>query len=159
MLSAVALGGVVVVVVGATGDAGWSLGGDIAAVFAVVAWAAYFIFSKRAQAEISSHEYTLGVAVWAGAINLVGAPLFGQSLAWPSTRSWIGLLTLAFGAGLLGHGLMNWSIKQIPLWLVSTMTLMIPVVSATAAWIWLGEDLSAVPGRGRSPWSFSLSQG
>ena len=93
---------------------------------------------------ITPNEYTVGAALWCGALNIPVALVFGQSLAWPSTESWVSLLALAFGAGLLGHMLMNWSIQQIPLWLGSTFTLLIPVISAGAAWIFLGEPLTAV---------------
>lgn len=142
VLATVALAAVVVVVVAGSESDEWSLLGDVIAFFAVIAWAAYFVFSKQAQQEITSNEYTIGAAIWTGLVNLALAFALGQDLSWPSTTSWIGIIGLAFGAGILGHGLMNWSIKQVPLWLVSTMTLLIPVVSAAGAWIWLGEDLN-----------------
>jgi drug/metabolite transporter (DMT)-like permease len=144
VLAAVALVGVVLVVLGASGSPEWSLTGDLLAVGALLAWSAYFIFSKRAKSRISSNEYTVGAALWTGVINLPLAFIFGQSLAWPTLDSWIGLLVLAFGAGILGHSLMNWSIQQIPLWISSTFTLLIPVVSASAAWIFLDEPLTAL---------------
>jgi drug/metabolite transporter (DMT)-like permease len=143
-LGALALAGVILVVLGASGSAEWSLTGDLLAVGALLAWSAYFIFSKRAKSHISSNEYTIGAALWAAAVNVPLALIFGQSLAWPSRDSWIGLLVLAFGAGILGHSLMNWSIRQIPLWISSTFTLLIPVVSASAAWVFLDEPLTAL---------------
>jgi drug/metabolite transporter (DMT)-like permease len=144
VLAAVALVGVVLVVLGASGSPDWSLTGDLLAAGALIAWSAYFIFAKRAKSRISSNEYTVGAALWTAAINLPLALAFGQSLAWPSLNSWIGLLVLAFGAGILGHSLMNWSIQQIPLWISSTFTLLIPVVSASAAWIFLDEPLTTL---------------
>lgn len=142
MLGAIAIIGVSLVVFGASGSAEWSLTGDLLAAGALLSWSAYFIFSKRAKSRITSNEYTVGAALWTGAINLPLAVAFGESLAWPSLDSWIGLLVLAFGAGVLGHSLMNWSIQQIPLWISSTFTLLIPVVSASAAWIFLDEPLT-----------------
>ncbi len=142
-LAAVALAGVVVVVLGARGIDEWSLRGDLLAVGALFAWSAYFVFSKLAKDVITANEYTVGAALWCGLFNIPIALAVGQSLAWPSAESWVGLLLLAFGAGLLGHMLMNWSIQQIPLWLGSTFTLLIPVVSAAAAWAFLGEPLTA----------------
>ncbi len=143
-LGAVALLGVLLVVLGATGSAEWSLTGDLLAVGALLSWSAYFVFSKRAKSRITSNEYTIGAALWAAVINLPLALLFGQSLAWPSLDSWIGILLLAFGAGILGHSLMNWSIRQIPLWISSTFTLLIPVVSASTAWVFLDEPLTTL---------------
>ena len=144
LLGSMALAGVVIVVAGARENADSSVLGDLFAVGALFSWSAYFVFSKRAKGVISPNEYTVGAALWCGAFNIPIALAFGQSLAWPSASSWVGLLVLAFGAGLLGHSLMNWSIQQIPLWLGSTFTLLIPVVSAAAAWIALDEPLTAL---------------
>lgn len=144
ILGAVALAGVVLVVLGANGSPQWSLTGDLLAVGAVLSWSGYFVFSKRAESRLRPSEYTVGAALWTGIINIPLAVAFGQSLAWPSLDSWIGLLVLAFGAGVLGHALMNWSIQQIPLWVSSTFTLLIPVVSSAAAWVFLDEPLTTL---------------
>jgi drug/metabolite transporter (DMT)-like permease len=144
ILGGVALLGVVVVVFGAAESAEASLEGDLLAVGALFAWAGYFVFSKRTKGVITTIEYTVGAALWVGVINAPLALAFGQSLAWPSATNWLWLLALAFGAGVLGHAVMNWSIQQIPLWLGSTFTLLVPVISATAAWGFLDESLTAV---------------
>ncbi len=141
-LGLVALLGVFVVVLSADSAAGPSLDGDLLAVGALFAWAAYFVFSKRAKGVLTSNEYTVGAALWVGVINFPLAAAFGQSLAWPTAESWVWLLALTFGAGVFGHAMMNWSIQQIPLWLGSTLTLLIPVVSAVAAWVFLDEPLT-----------------
>jgi len=139
-----ALAGVIVAVLASADGADNSLDGDLLAVGAVLAWALYFVFSKQAKGKLTSNEYTVGAAIWVGIINVPIALAFGQSLAWPSGHSWVRLLALAFGAGVLGHSMMNWSIQQIPLWLGSTLTLFIPVVSAAAAWYFLDEPLTGV---------------
>jgi drug/metabolite transporter (DMT)-like permease len=143
-LAAVAISAVAVVVLGAGGTPGWSLRGDLLAVGAVFAWAAYFVLSKQAKGQMTPGEYTLGAALWCGLLNLAMGLAFGQDLSWPAAESWVGLLVLAFGAGILGHATMNWAIQQIPLWLSSIMTLLIPVVSASAAWIFLDEELTTI---------------
>ena len=143
-LGAVALGGAVTVVLSGTDDAGSALSGDLLAGGALISWAAYFIFSRQAKQRITPQEYTAGTSIWTAAINLPLAIAFGQDLSWPDTNSWIWLLILTFGSGVLGHSMMNWSIQQIPLWITSTFTLLIPVVAAIAAWIWLDEPLTAL---------------
>ena len=143
-LGLVALVGALAVVLSAADDAGSSLTGDLLAVGALLSWAAYFVFSRQAKQKISPQEYTTGASVWTALINLPLALLFGQDLSWPNTSTWIWLLALTFGSGLLGHTMMNWSIQQIPLWISSTFTLGIPVVSAIAAWLWLDEPLTTV---------------
>ena len=46
--------------------------------------------------------------------------------------------------------MMNWSLTKVPLWLGSTLTLLIPVVSSIGAWVFLDEvaDLGAARGDG-----------
>ncbi len=144
LLGLLALAGVVVVVFGATDSAEASWKGDVLAVGALFAWAGYFVFSKQTKGVITTNEYTVGAALWVAVINAPLALMFGQSLAWPSATSWGWLLALTFGAGILGHAVMNWSIQQIPLWLGSTFTLFVPVVAASAAWVFLDEPLTAV---------------
>lgn len=143
-LAAVALTGAVVVVIGSSGRPEWNIQGDLAAVGALLAWSAYFVFSKHSQERISPAEYTAGAAIYTAAINAPLAALFGQSLGWPTAESWLWIAVLAFGAGVLGHSLMNWSLRQMPLWVASTMTLLIPVMASIAAWVFLDEPLNAV---------------
>ena len=143
-LGLVALVGALAVVLSAADDSGSSVSGNLLAVGALLSWAAYFVFSRQAKEKISAQEYTTGASVWTALINLPLALLFGQDLSWPNTSTWIWLLALTFGSGLLGHTMMNWSIQQIPLWISSTFTLAIPVVSAIAAWLWLDEPLTIV---------------
>ncbi len=144
LLGLVALAGVGVVVTGSTGAPEWNLAGDLAAAGALVAWSAYFVANRLAKDKVTSREYTLGSAFYTGIINLPLALVFGQSLANPSAESWLWIILLAFGSGLLGHELMNWSLRRIPLWLGSTFTLLVPVVSSSAAWVFLDEPLNVV---------------
>ena len=55
---------------------------------------------------------------------------------------WLPLIALTFGAGILGHSIMNWSLVRVPLWLGSALTLLIPVVGSVMAWIFLDEPLT-----------------
>ncbi len=144
LLGLVAIAGVATVVLSGSSEAGGDISGDLLSLGALFSWSAYFVFAKKAKERVSSQEYTIGAALWTGLFNIPLALAFGQDLSWPSSTSWLWLVILAFGAGLLGHSMMNWSIQQIPLWISSTFTLLIPVVSATAAWIWLGEPLTGL---------------
>ena len=144
MLGMVALVGVIVIVIAGSNNGDANRLGDLAALGALVSWSAYFVFAKRAKGVVSPGDFTLAAALIVGAVNAPLALAFGQSLAWPAWSDWFWLLVMALGAGLLGHNMMNWSIVRIPLWLGSTMTLLVPVVSSGAAWIFLDEPLNAV---------------
>jgi len=143
VLGLVAIIGTVTIVYSASGSPQWSLTGDLLAVGALVSWSAYFTMTKRRSQEITTSQYTVAVAIWVALLNLPLAIGFGQ-MDWPSNGDWFWIILMAFVSGLLGHEAMNWSIPRIPLWLGSTMTTLIPVISATAAWIFLDEPLTAI---------------
>lgn len=138
----IAIAAVVVIVIESSGTPEWSPRGDLLAVGAVFAWSGYFIFSKRSKGVLTPQEYTAGTGLWTAVICLLGGLLFGQDMSLPDGRNWLPLLGLTLGAGILGHSIMNWSLVRIPLWLGSVLTLLIPVVGAVVAWIFLGEALS-----------------
>jgi len=144
MLGLVALTGAIVVVVAGSGEEQNSIAGDLLAVGALFAWSSYFVYSKRSAGKITTNEFTLGTSLWAGLVNIPIALAFGQSLAPPIPVDWLWLLALTFGAGFLGHSMMNWSIQKIPLWLASTMTLLVPVVATIAAWLFLDEPVNGI---------------
>jgi len=144
LLGAVALVGVIVIVVAGQNSGDANILGDLAALGALVSWSAYFVFAKRADGVVSPADYTLAAALVVAVVNFPLAAAFGQSLAWPSLNDWMWLLAMALGAGIFGHQLMNWSIPRIPLWLSSTMTLLVPVISSAIAWIFLSEPLNAL---------------
>jgi drug/metabolite transporter (DMT)-like permease len=112
----------------------------VVAVFAC--WASYFVFSKRSRGVITSTEYTAGTGFWTTIVAGIAGVAVGQDMSFPASSEWFPLLVLVLGTGVLGHSVMNWSLVRIPLWLGSTLTLLIPVVSSVAAWIWLGEPLT-----------------
>ncbi len=140
--SGVAIAGVVLVVIASNGTPEWSLTGDLLAVGAMITFGGYFIFSKRSKEHLTPTEFTTGTAIWTTAINIPLALAFGQDLSWPSANNWAWLMLMTLLAGIIGHTAMNWSLVRIPLWIGSTLTLMIPVVSSLIAWVALDESLS-----------------
>ncbi len=140
----IAIGAVVVIVIESSGTPEWNPLGDLLAVGAVFAWSGYFIFSKRSKGVISPQEYTAGTGLWTAVICLAAGLVFRQDMSPPDSGDWLPLLALTFGAGILGHSIMNWSLVRVPLWLGSVLTLLIPVVGAVAAWVFLDEALTAV---------------
>lgn len=140
--AAVAMASVAVVAFGSSDSAGWSLGGDLAAIGALIAWSAYFVVTRHAQTKVPTQQYTACVAIYVGLINAPLAVLFGQDLSWPTAESWMWLVVMAFGSGILGHVAMNWSLQTVPLWLASTLTLFIPIVASALAWVAFDETLT-----------------
>jgi len=144
--SIVALVGAFGVVAASASNGVTSLRGDLLAVGAMFSWGAYFIASKESRSTMTSTEFTAGTSIWTVAICLViGLPL-GQDLSWPNASNWGWLILMIIGSGIIGHSLMNWSLQRIPLWVGSTFTLFMPVVSAMLAWLILDEAVTALQG-------------
>ncbi len=140
----VALVGVVAVIVSGSDSQVSSLRGDLLSVGALFCWSGYFIASKHSKARLTSTEFTAGTAFWAGALNLPMAFVVGQELVVPTATDVVYLVVMTGVAGVLGHSLMNWALVQIPLWVGSTFTLLIPVAASAMAWLLLGEPLIGI---------------
>ncbi len=140
--AATAIAGVVVVVTQSSGSPEWNGAGDLAALGALFAWTGYLVMSKRSAGVLTPTEYTLGTGFWTAAVALPIGFAFGQDMSLPRPGQWLVLLLLVVVGGVLGHSMMNWALQRIPLWLGSTLTLLIPIVSSLTAWIALDERLT-----------------
>jgi drug/metabolite transporter (DMT)-like permease len=140
----VALCGVVVIVIESAGTPQWSGAGDLAAFGTLFAWSGYFIYSKKSRGVITSTEYSFGTGLWTAVMCLIAGFVFRQDMHFPAVDDWHWFAVLIVGAGILGHTLMNWSLVRVPLWLGSTLTLLIPVIGAVAARVWLDEPLTLI---------------
>jgi len=140
----IALLGTFGVVAGSSGTAEWDITGDLLAVAALFTWSAYFVVSKKTQDLVTPLEFTAASGVITGVLNFGIALIFGISFTIPSNKDIFWIIVLATVAGLIGHSLMNWSLVRIPLWVGSTLTLFVPVVSSFLAWVFLDESLNLI---------------
>jgi probable blue pigment (indigoidine) exporter len=140
--AAAAIAGVVVVITQSSGTPEWSGAGDLAAVGALLTWSAYFIVAKRTAGTLTPLEFTVGTGWWVAVFSFPTGWIVGQDMSPPPGSELLPLLVLLVVGGLLGHSLMNWGIPRLPLWLSSTLTLLIPVFASVAAWIFLDEALT-----------------
>jgi drug/metabolite transporter (DMT)-like permease len=139
---AVAIGGAALVVLGGDGGGANSLTGDLLAVGALVAWTAYFVFSKTARLDLTAFEYLTGMAIVA-AVAVVPIPLlFPGTLGTTDATGWLTIVYITVINGLLGHFLMSWAHGHVTLLTLSLLTLGIPVCSAAAAALWIDEPLT-----------------
>lgn len=136
--------GTALVVFGASGLPQWSLRGDGVAFLTLFAWTAYFLASRRARRTMGAVEHSTITAAVGALVAWPYAFAVGDDLSWPSASSWLAIIGLALGAGIAGHFLMSVSIPHLPLWVSSSMTLAIPVVSTAAAAVFLGERVTAL---------------
>jgi drug/metabolite transporter (DMT)-like permease len=141
--SLVAVGGTVLVVLGANGAPGWSPLGDLIAVANLLAFTAYFLASKRIRTRAGTTEYLIGMTTVAGLIMLVVVLVTGQRLGSPHGHDWAILFFLAVFPGTLGHFLTNWAHPYTSAFALSIMFLAVPVLACAGAAVFLGESLSA----------------
>ena len=139
----VAIAGVVVVITQSSGNPEWNGAGDLAALGA--------LFADRLHRDVQAIGRGADlnrVHTWHRVLDRIGGPpvgfAAGQDMSIPNVNQWAVLLALVIIGGLFGHSLMNWSLTRIPLWIGSTLTLLIPIVSSLIAWIALDEALTAI---------------
>jgi drug/metabolite transporter (DMT)-like permease len=144
LLSAVAFLGVLLVLFGSAGLPAWSPRGDLIAFLVLFAWTGYLVASKLVVPRIGTGRYSAATAVVATLFATPFAAATGDLGDLPTRSEWVGLVALAIVPGFLGHFLMNWSLARIPLWLGSTLTLLIPVTSTVLAWVFLDEQVVAM---------------
>jgi drug/metabolite transporter (DMT)-like permease len=141
-LTGFAIAGVGLVVQGAAGGGG-DLTGDLLATASVLAWAWYFVASKRAREQLGALEYQAGLSIVATAVVLPVVLFAERGVPFASASDWAWLMVMVVGPGG-GHLLMNWAHNHTTITLTSLLTLASPVVSAVAAAIFLDERVSAV---------------
>ncbi len=147
--AAIAVLGVVVVVLGAgpSGDAGFF--GDALATINVGLWTAYFLRSKK----LRDHGYNAwallaSISIVATVVTVPFCLVVSEDLGAVTGPDWWYLAAMAAGPGILGHGLMTWASRHLRLTTSSLLTLGSPVVSAVGAWLWLGQSMSVMQGIG-----------
>jgi drug/metabolite transporter (DMT)-like permease len=141
---AVAIAGAAVVVLGGDGGGANSLGGDLFAVGALLAWTAYFVATKEARRHLGAFEYLTGMSIVAAIAVIPLALLFRGSLGGTTAGGWATIVAITVINGLLGHFLMSWAHGHASLLTVSLLTLAIPVVGAATAAVFIDEPVTAV---------------
>jgi drug/metabolite transporter (DMT)-like permease len=145
VLAAASLGGVMLVTVGSSGSPAWSPVGDALAALSMLAWVAYWLFSRRARVQASALEYMTSVMI-AGAIVITPVALLrgGIPPAWPDAHDWAILVLFAILPGATGHLLVAWSHGHVESWLSALITQCAPVVAALTAWTVVDEPVTAL---------------
>jgi drug/metabolite transporter (DMT)-like permease len=91
------------------------------------------MIGRRVRARIAFPRYLLLVNSVSGATLLALAALGGTSLSGYPAATWGWLLLLAAGPHLMGHGLLNWSVRRLPAFTVNMAVLGEPVLATIYA--------------------------
>ena len=140
----VALAATMVVVLGEPPDGVNTAWGDLLAVGSAITFALVYVASKQTRQKLSTTHFFTATSLWAAGVSAVLAIIVGQDLSFPVRSDWIGLLALVAIPGLLGTGMVWWSVGRIPVWISSALGLLIPVSAAAIAWLALDERLTLV---------------
>ncbi len=134
----VAIGGGVVM----SGQLGSATGAALALAGAAFG-AGYLAVGRSVRAQVSLEGWFVTVHALAAACLAAFALLSGAPRPGFGGEAWIFVLYLGLVPGVVGHGLINWSVRRVPLHFVAMMILFEPIGSGVLAW-WL---LDEVPGR------------
>jgi drug/metabolite transporter (DMT)-like permease len=139
----IALAGAVLIAAGDWGSGTASLSGDALAMAGAVTLSVYHVVGRGLREALPLSAYVLGVWAAAAATLAVlalgaGVPLFAYS-----SRTFAILLALAVVPTVLGHGLVNRSLRRIPAPTVGLFLLGEPIAASLLAYAIFGE----VPGR------------
>ncbi len=118
--------------------------GDGLAVLGAVAIAGYLLLVVDLQATLGTRRvvaWTYPSAAVAVVPALIGAP--GAILP-AAAAGWWAIVGLAAIPQLLGHTLMNWSLRHFSAASVSAATLLEPLFASVLAWILLGEAIGQI---------------
>ena len=139
---AVAVVGTVVMISG-DGDGGGHLTGDLLALLGAVAAAGYFVVGRSVRADVE-------LGGWLALLHVTAAVLLGGcALAFgiPLRALDVGLepmlaiVALGLVPGVIGHGLLNWSVRRVPVHVVSLVVLLEPVGATALAAVLLGRGV------------------
>ena len=145
---AVAFAGSVVLALSDAGGSRGALTGDLLAVLAAVAVAAYTLIGQVQRARQSTTVYTFLTYASCLIVLLVldaatGTPVLG----WGLREAGVGLLLAVF-CTLLGHSLFSWSLKWLTPAYVSAAKLCEPVFASVLGLLLFGEGISPLQGIG-----------
>lgn len=122
----------------------WRIGvsplfGGLMSLSGALAMAGYLLIGRRLRRKMGLISYTFLVYSSAGLLLLLTTLALGYSLFGYSVTTYAMLVLLALVPQLLGHSLLNWSLRFVSATLVTIAILGEPVGATVWAWLILGE--------------------
>ena len=122
--------------------------GDLAAIACAALAAMYVVLGARARESVSTATYTSIAYLTCSLISLGVALAVGTELVDFEAREWLLLIALIAGAQILGHTILNFTLKSLSPAIASLVVFFEVPVSAILAFLWLNQlpPLGTVPG-------------
>lgn len=143
--AALALVGTLAMVGGVGDDAGGFNLGDGLALLAGAAAAGYLVVGRSVGESLPLQPYLGLVHVVAAVMLLAAAPGLEDEL-WPADATMgdvVALVYLGLLPGVVGHGLLNWAVRLVPVHVVALVILFEPVGATVLAVLMLGHTVGA----------------
>jgi drug/metabolite transporter (DMT)-like permease len=146
---AVSLVGLAIVLFLGGSQGGATVGGDLLVVVVVMLWVGYLITGRRARATVDVVDFMatmmpLGVLTAAPvAVIIAGGDI------WPlSLKGWLAAGLLGVMTGMLGHGLIAFSQREVPIATIGIIQVGQPALAVGWSFLILGEQikLAQIPG-------------
>jgi drug/metabolite transporter (DMT)-like permease len=122
--------------------------GDLAAIACAALAAMYVVLGARARETVSTATYTSVAYLTCALVSLSFALMAGTQLVDFALREWLLLLALIAGAQILGHTILNFTLKSLSPAIASLVVFFEVPVSAILAFWWLDQlpPLGTIPG-------------
>ena len=140
-LALVAVAGVTVAVAATANGGHSSTFGVVVAGFNLVSWTLYFMIGKRARRHLDAMTFMAGLMVVAF-VAFAPVAVASTDIFDVRSRDWLWFVVVAVVPGMIGHGMINWAHKFVPVSVSAVMALGVPVVAALVAWPEFGERIS-----------------
>jgi drug/metabolite transporter (DMT)-like permease len=142
--AALALAGIAVFVLAgrSTGHSGRT--GDVLAVVNLLLSVGYFLEMKRLRATVPVAAFLAGTFTMAAVFATPYAVVTGAPLGSIRTGDLLRLAVMVIGPGMVGHGLMTWVQRHVPVGVASMLTLASNVLTSVGAWVVFGQRLGGV---------------
>ncbi len=115
--------------------------GDIMAIVAAITFSAYALLSQRARRDLSNTVFASRLYLTGSFFFFLTTFFYGMNPLPNTTLSWQGILLLTLFPTLIGHGIFTFSLKHIPLYVLSLGKLIEPAMAAITAFLLFGEKL------------------
>lgn len=142
-VSIVSLGGVALVMSGASSSNAWSLRGDLLAVVALIFFAGYFALAKSAREHVPALEFQACIWIVGTVVLFPIAVVDASGVTMPTAEQWAWVAALLAVPGT-GHLLMNWAHPRVRLTITAMLTLAVPVLTTTGGVLFLDQSIGAL---------------
>lgn len=122
--------------------------GDGLALAGAVTAAGYFIVGRRLRAALPLAAYLAVVNAIAAVLLIAAAAVAGTPVRGFAAADYTGMVLCALVPSLVGHSLLNWAVRRVPVHLVALAILGEPIGATLLSWLAFGEVPPAHAGIG-----------